>query len=506
MCSNHRLAPVRSWRRPPTLFLTTGAVDQFLRHVTLQSNQNGDYKMQKGIVKLTIIVALILCGSVVLGSLFFKTGERNVGAAANALTYKVFRGEFVSSVNESGEIESSSNIEIRCRVKGNGRAGSTVLKVVPEGTLVRKGDFICQLDDSILREDLIEQNIAVAQDEASVIQALSDQDTATRSLDEFKNGTYEQDRAELKAAVAFAEETSRRAREYTQYSESLNRKGYITKTQLEADLYAAEKADLDLELAQQKLRVFEEFTRDRMIAEFEAEIKKQNAQVQASQYTLALSKAKQADITEQVAACHIVAPDDGMVVYANENDRRGESSIVIEEGAVIRDGQAMFRLPDPTRMQVTTTVNDSKINRVETGQKAIIRVDTDPEQPIPGRVRKVSTFPQPRRWYQAPIEYEVFVDITEQSELIRSGLRGKVEIFVERIADVIQAPVSSLVRHEDSYFVLVKSDDQRIEPRAVEIGSNNDQFVIIEDGLNEDEQVLVDADNYVDEVEFPSAS
>ncbi len=28
-----------------------------------------------------------------------------------------------------------------------------------------------------------------------------------------------------------------------------------------------------------------------------------------------------------------------------------------------------------------------------------------------------------RRWFQAPIEYEVFVDITEESPLIRNGLR-----------------------------------------------------------------------------------
>ncbi len=241
-------------KSPPNyLFLNSMIVSAFLaqwmKHDATHRcgcNQDGKHKMRNGFVKLTIVVALVLCGSVVVGSLFFNKGNRQVAAATNALTYKVFRGEFVSSVNESGEIESSSNIEIRCRVKGNGRAGTTVLKVVPEGTMVKKGDFICQLDDSILREELIEQNIKVAQDEASVIQAHSDLDTATRSLDEFKNGTFEQDRAELKAAVAFAEETSRRAREYTQYSESLNRKGYITRTQLEADTYAAEKAELDL--------------------------------------------------------------------------------------------------------------------------------------------------------------------------------------------------------------------------------------------------------------------
>ncbi len=462
--------------------------------------------MRNGFIKLTLIVAVLLCASVVFGSLLLTNVENNVGMAANALTYDVFRGEFISSVNESGEIESSSNVEVRCNVKSKGRGGTTILSLIPEGTMVEKGDFLGQLDDSVLQEQLTEQKINVAQDSADAIQAESDLDTAKRVLDEFLNGTFEQDRAELEAEVALAKETARRAREYKKYSEGLNRKGYITRTQLEADSYAEEKADLDLKLALQKLLVFEKFTRERMVAEFEAEIRKQEANVAATEYTLELSNLKQAEFEDQVASCRVVAPSAGMVVYANETDRRGDASFVIEEGAILRDGQVIFRLPDPTKMQVRTKVNDSKINQISPGMKAVVRVDTSPETPIAAVVRKVNAFPEPRRWFQAPIEYEVFVDVLEESPLIRSGLRGKVEIFIERIENVVQAPVSSLVRKDDLFYVFVKDKKHRIEPRLVEIGSNNEKFVIVKSGLEVGEQVLVDADNYIDEVVFPTAS
>lgn len=462
--------------------------------------------IKRGVVKTTLVVAVVLCASVILGKLYLGNAEKESLEAMNALTHEVAVAEFVSSVNESGEIESSSNIEIRCEVKGRGRAGTPILELVPEGTIVNKGDFLCQFDDSILQEEVTERKIDVAKDEASLIQAKSDLETAKRTLDEFKNGTFEQDRAELEAQVALAEESSRRAREYREYSEGLNRKGYITKTQLEADTFAAEKAELDLKLSRQKLRVFEQFTQDRMISELEAEIRKQEANVKATEFTLELSIAKQTEIEQQIEACRVVAPADGMVVYANESNRRGDSNIVIEEGVMVRDGQAIFRLPDPTRMQVRTMVNDSKINKVKDGMPALVRVDTDPEKPIRGRVRKVSDFPQPRRWFQAPIEYEVFVDITEDSPLVRSGLRGKVEIFFEQVDNALQAPVSSLVRRDDQFYVLVKSAKTNIEPRLVEIGSNNEKFVIIKSGLKPGEQVLVDADNYIDAVEFPTAS
>ncbi len=444
---------------------------------------------------LLLVVLLALFATTAAGVMYFNGTSQAADQIDTELVFKVFRGDFVASVVEAGDIESSVNTEIRCDVDSKGTAGTAILKIVPEGTMVKEGEFICQLDDSVLRDDLVSQRITVAEDTAALIQAESDLDTAQRVLKEYENGLYEQEVATLAAEVATAEEAVRRAAEFLRHSESLSRKGYRTKTQLQADEFAEVKAKLDLQLAKLNLDVYRKFTQDRMVAEYRAEIKKQEANVEATRYTVELSRSREKELERQVANCRIVAPVDGMVVYANETDRRGDASFVIEEGALIRDGQPIVRLPDPSQMQVRTKVNDSKINRLESGDECQVRVDTDPESPVAGRVRRISSFPLPRRWYQAPIEYEVFVDITEPSELIRSGLRAKVEIFTERLADCLQAPLSSLIRHQDKYFVFVKGP-RRVDPRKVAIGVNNDKFVVITEGLEAGEEILVDADHH----------
>ncbi len=461
---------------------------------------------RNGIIKLTILVAILLCATVVIGSLWLRgTGQGSTAIGSDAITFEVFQGEFISSVDEVGDIESSSNVEIRCKVKSNGRSGVTILELVPEGTEVKKGEFLCQLDDSLLREELTERKISVAKDKADVIQAASMLDAAQRKYKEFEQGSFNQELAKLNAAINIAKERGKRATEVARHSSMLNRKGYVTKTQLEADQFAAETAKEELILAEEEYRVYEKFTKARIEAELKSDIEQQEAQLEASQFTLELSQQRQIEYARQVELCRIVAPQDGTLVYANDSDRR-DSSIVIEEGESIRDGQPIFYLPDPTKMQVNAKVNDSKINKVKKGQRVEIRVDTSPETPIEGIVKRVSTFPLPRRYYQAPIEYEVFVEITEQSPLIRGGLRGKVEIFVERQEDVVQAPVSSLlVGGPEKYFVIVKSESG-IEPRFVEIGSNNAKFVVIKNGLKAGDVVLVDADNYRDMIEVPTSS
>ena len=71
-----------------------------------------------------------------------------------------------------------------------------------------------------------------------------------------------------------------------------------------------------------------------------------------------------------------------------------------------------------------------------------------------------------------------------------------------RLDNVIQAPLTSLVKNDDAYFVFVKNESQ-IDARQVQIGSNNDKFIVIKQGLKVGEQVLVDADNYKTNFEFP---
>ena len=57
------------------------------------------------------------------------------------LTTPAFEAPFVHMVLERGEVESSSNVEVRCQVRSRS-TGISILEIVPEGTRVEKGDFL----------------------------------------------------------------------------------------------------------------------------------------------------------------------------------------------------------------------------------------------------------------------------------------------------------------------------------------------------------------------------
>ena len=110
----------------------------------------------------------------------------------------------------------------------------------------------------------------------------------------------------------------------------------------------------------------------------------------------------------------------------------------------------------------------------------------------------------PRRWFQAPIDYEVYVRVTTTHPALRPGLRAKVKIITQSARQVVQAPLTSIVRRDNDYYVLAAKDGQWT-PRRVQVGADNDQRVIIESGLDAGEFVAVNPDRFVNEVEFPAS-
>ncbi len=63
-----------------------------------------------------------------------------------------------------------------------------------------------------------------------------------------------------------------------------------TKSQMEADRFKKENAEVKLRLAEGDLRIYKEFSIDQQIAEFTSEIDQQEAQLEASQFRLDLSQ------------------------------------------------------------------------------------------------------------------------------------------------------------------------------------------------------------------------
>ncbi|MBX3415828.1 MAG: HlyD family efflux transporter periplasmic adaptor subunit [Pirellulales bacterium] len=449
-----------------------------------------------------LVLLVLLAGAGGLVYFFLPLGGDGQ-ARADYLTHHVERGKFLYEVTERGEIESSSNVEVRCEVQSRNTGGTAILEIVPEGTYVEKRELIARLDKSALENEYNQQQITCNASNASVIQAQSALATAQIARREYLDGTFRQDEQILLGEISVAEENLRRAEDYAGYSQKLAAKDFVTQLQLEADLFAVEKAKMDLATAKTKIEVMREFTKAKMLTQLEADIKIAEANLASNENVKRLDEEKLALIQAQIDKCEILAPSAGQVVYANSTDRRGDSEVVIQEGALIRERQVIVRLPDPKRMQVRAKINEARVDRVKEGQPVVIQLDAFPEKKLLGKVRRVDDYPIPAGWFSSTVkEYATYVDIIDPPDGLRPGMTAQVRIEISRMPDVIQVPVQAVFEHAKRHYCLVRTA-KGLEPREVKIGTTNEKQVVIQEGLSEKEIVLVNPRAHEDSVAMP---
>jgi multidrug efflux pump subunit AcrA (membrane-fusion protein) len=441
-------------------------------------------------------------GALLVGVWWFR-GESKDKPSARIMLHKVARDDFALTVTERGEIESAGVTEVVSEVKAKNTAGVSILKIVPEGTVAKQGDFLVELDSSLFREERNTQQIAVNTAEALVIEARNLYETTLIAKQEYLDGTYVQERQTIESEVFVAEENVSRAIEYYEYSKKLAAKGYINQLQLEADRFSVENTKKLLDAAKTKLKVLDEYTKAKMLKQLESDIVITKAKWESEKKSYDVAVEKLNEIDEQIAHCIINSPKDGVVTYAHDReDFRGES-FVIEPGAVIRERQAIIRLPDPTSMRAVLNVNESLIQHVKAGMPATIAPVGMGDVVLNGTVEGVNQYAEPGGWRKANVkEYKAQVSIDDRADYLRSGMTASVTIRCDYIPDALQIPVQAVYVHGREYYALV-NDDEKWEARPIKCGPNNDEFFVIEGGLEEGELVAMTHRLFLDQVKLP---
>lgn len=475
-----------------------------LTHASRSHRSLRSRSRRRGAAAKSILGLLAIAGLAAGGYWWYTnrtTGE--FGSNSNEpLLHTVAQGPFDHIVLEQGEIESSSNNEVKCEVKGRGGSGTPILTVIPEGTFVKKGDQLCQLDSSALEQEAKNQRIVVSTAESAVISSEAAVNKAMIARQEYLDGTFLTERKAILSEIAVAQQSLRKAELSLESAERLAAKGTLKPLQIEAENYAVENAKNTLDSAQGRLRVLDELTKRKMLVQFDADIETTKAKLESDKNTLIEERTKLEEIQNQVKACSIIAPADGQVVYANKFSGRGGGEFVVEPGALVREQQTIFLLPDPTRMQVKAKINESRISLIREGMPVKVRVNAV-ENELLGRVIKVNKYAEPGNWWGSNVkEYATFIQIIDPPETIRTGMTAEVRIFVEQIEDAIQVPVHAVYETKRHHFVLVR-DGEKWDTREIEIGATNDKFVTVKSGLKAEDNVVLDPRNHLDRMVIP---
>ena len=340
-----------------------------------------------------------------------KSAEKS--PSSEPLTVRVEPGTLDVTLTARGSVEMSRSMDAFCNVEG----GTTIIQLMPEFTLVKKGATICELDSAALRDQLTNVRIAIETAQADYQTAKLEREVAEMAVTEFTDGTFKHELATVKGEVALAEsgiqkaerdlDRARRARE--RIGEVLAKKEPVAASDILAELdvddrvAASERAisreTTALELAKSKQEVLEKFTRNKTLKSLSLEVERKRPDEIAKRNRWGLEESKARKLERQIAACKITAPIDGMLIYANpprlRRDQLAQPSF-IEEGAEVRERQKILSVLDlKGPKQFNVRAPESHVDQLKLGMKVNIRIEAfkDQDQFFDGTVIEIAPRP-----------------------------------------------------------------------------------------------------------------
>jgi RND family efflux transporter MFP subunit len=408
-------------------------------------------------------------------------------AHTDLITYTVRKSPLVQTVVERGNLESSKNEDVYCNVEGQ----VVIISIKPEGSPVKKGETVCELDSAALKDNLVNQKITTQSAAANHENAKLTREVAEIAVVEYEEGIYVQDVATVEGELKLAMSDLSRAEDRLDWARRMYGKGYVSKAMWVSEELALKKARFAVEQAETKKKVLTQYTKSKTTTELRSEVAKASSDELAKKATWDLETSKEKKLERQIAACTLRAPNDGLVVYANDPNRSfGSNQPQIEEGAQVRERQKIFSLPDIARMQVNTKVHESQIDKLAPGMRAKIRVDSFGDKELNGTVLDVAPLPDPSSFFSSDIKvFTTHVRIDDALPGLRPGMSAEVTILVDRRDSVLSVPMNAILQYNGKNHVTKKVDD-RFERMEVELGPSNDKYVQVMKGVQEGDVVV----------------
>ncbi|MCT4622289.1 MAG: efflux RND transporter periplasmic adaptor subunit, partial [Schleiferiaceae bacterium] len=181
----------------------------------------------------------------------------------------------------------------------------------------------------------------------------------------------------------------------------------------------------------------------------------------------------------------IMAPKSGMIVYYKEwgGSKRKVGSTIDPWNSVVAT------LPDLSIMLSKTYINEVDIRKVKVDQEVNISLDAFPKAKLKGKVTEVANVGEKRANSDSKV-FEVIIEVTESDSTYRPGMTTSNNISTYTENDVLIIPLECVFSNDQSKFVYRK-DGGSIKKIEVVLGRENSEEVIVKQGLNEGDKLLM---------------
>ncbi|MBX3322501.1 MAG: HlyD family efflux transporter periplasmic adaptor subunit [Phycisphaeraceae bacterium] len=479
---------------------------------------------------LTMVVVSIVLLGLVVGTWMLLAGDDEAKGARASTTELVAaeRGTFEITTLATGELEAKNRIEMRSQLLKMG----TIVEIVPEGSIARAGDVLVRLNSDTIEDDIVTEELALAEAQAELMAAQtaleiqrSENESRLRkaeleivladlSLKQWLSGEVERTRKDQQLAIEQAERQVERLEAKFMRSEELLERKFISQDERDLDLIAFINAKADQEKAILAQRVYEEYQYprdekqkqsdldeaiaelDRVRQENEINITSRQATVANRERQVGRREQRLADLRQQFAACTVVAPSTGLVVYGStvqSDNFRMSNEGPLQVGRNVAPNDLLIVLPDVSEMVARVRVHESLAGRVRPGQSATIQIDAIAQQVFSGVVASIGVMAEGGGWRDPNRrEYTVRVVLNpgQDTDLLKPSMRCEARIQLGRVDDVVNVPIQAVFIDGAVTYVYM-SRGVKFTRVPVMIGRRSDTRAEILSGLDAGARVLL---------------
>jgi HlyD family secretion protein len=475
--------------------------------------------------RLPLVVSVVIV-VVAIGAFALARSFGSPSADGAEPTFRVRQGPLTISVVQPGTIKSLEQVSLKCEVEGQ----TTLIYLIPEGTQVKEGDLLVELDASRLQDELIQQqistdnadaafvrareNLAVAKNQAqsNISKAELDYRFAKEDVTQYVDGLLPKETKEAESNITLAREELERAAEKLEWSQRLYDEKFIAESELEADRLTHNRAQLNHELAVASLQLLKDFTSKRKLDELNsnveqmamalervklqanADIVQAEADLKAKETELSQQRSKLEKTELQLTRTKIYAPRDGLAVYATSVETGGRRwrREPLQEGQAVRERQELIYLPSAESMMAEVQIHESSLEKVQIGQPVRLTVDALPGEVYSGRVAKIAPLPDAQSaWLNPDLKvYPTEIHLDGVHPELRTGMSCQAEIIVAQYPNALYVPVQAVLQFGKEPRVYLRTGN-RFEPEPIKIGLDNNSMVHVLAGLEPGQEVLL---------------
>jgi len=357
--------------------------------------------------------------------------------ASSPKEWRVRRGRLVREITLTGEVEAARGVMIAVPPLPSWQ--TSIKWIAEDGTRVRAGDRVVELDNSQFTSGLDAKQQAVAQADQELQQkdAEAQADLLQKKLDvDSKQADYEKTKldAAIPKDIVAARDYEDRQIKFQRATVELKKAEDVLRSQIAAD--KADRANLLLDLEKAK--------RDLATAQ------------------------------DAISALTLRAPRDGIVVL-KDHPWEGRK---LKEGDPVFVGWGLALLPELSSLRITAALADVDDGKIADGMPATVILDAYPSMTYSGRIDSISAVAQEnttnRQSLRRSFRVAVKLDRLDPARM-RPGLSARVIVRRDAVDDALLVPRAALES-------LAKKKDVRI-------GECNDLDCVVLAGLKEGERL-----------------